>query len=302
MRSFEPGTPNSNTCPLSHAPMNISTCRVFAAIAVSSAIGTATPAQAVSLELGGLRFSEISGNFSITNGRVDPDGFYTLEQDVYGPDTNLYMSIDGFPRLCPRCSFAGIGFQSVLTNRTGTPWIFVDHELQEVYGFPSPEADGLSFGQFLPQYRPFTSTRFSTSEEEIDVRDYVNFSGGVVAPGDSVVFRYIFTDTSPLNRFFLLQRPNFQPRVGFIDPTPPPPPPPPVEVVVTNPPTVQPTPVEPTPVQPTPVDPMPVVEPVNPAGEAPVENSSAAVPEPTTILGALMFGAIALHQRLQRKD
>ncbi|MCY7392800.1 MAG: hypothetical protein LH647_15345, partial [Leptolyngbyaceae cyanobacterium CAN_BIN12] len=70
--------------------MNPFICRFFAAIAISSAIGTATSAQAVSLELGGLRFSEISGNFSIVNGRVDPDGFYTIEQDVYGPDTNLY--------------------------------------------------------------------------------------------------------------------------------------------------------------------------------------------------------------------
>ncbi len=280
--------------------MNSFICRVFAAIAISSAIGTATSAQAVSLQLGGLRFSEISGNFSIVNGRIDPDGFYTIEQDVYGPDTNLYMSIDGFPRLCPRCSYVGIGFQSVLTNRTGTPWIFVDHELQEAYGFPSPEADGLSFGQFLPQFRPFTSTRFSTSEEEIDVRDYVNFSGGIVAPGDTVVFRYIFTDTTPLNRFFLLQRPNFQPRVGFIDPTPPPPP---VEVVVINSTPIEPIPIELTFVEPIPVEPVTVVEPVSTGGElAPVENSSAAVPEPTTVLGALMFGAIAIHKRLQRKD
>ncbi len=270
--------------------MNTFTHRVLTAIAISSAISTATSAQAVSLDVGGLRFSEISGDFRIVNGRVEPDGFYTIEQDVYGPDTNLYMSIDGFPRLCPRCSYAGIGFQSVLTNRTGTPWIFVDHELQEGYGSPSPEADGLSFGQFLPQFRPFTSTRFGTVEEEIDVRDYVNFAGGIVAPGDSVLFRYIFTDTSPLNRFFLLQRPNFQPRVGFVDPTPPPPP---VEGVVT----------EPTPIQPPLVQPIPVVEvPVSIGEVAPVENSSAAVPEPTTILGALMFGAIAIHQRLQRKD
>lgn len=277
--------------------MNSVICRFFAAIAVSSAIGTATSVQAVSLDIGGLRFGEISGNFNLVNGRLDPDGFYTIEQEVYGPDTNLYMSIDGFSRLCRRCSYVGIGFQSVLINLTGTPWIFVDHELQEVYGTPSPEADGLSFGQFLPQFRPFTSTRFSTSEEEIDVRDYVNFSGGVVAPGDSVVFRYIFTDTSPLDRFFLLQRPNFQPRVGLIDPTPPPPPPivvpdppllpPPPPIVVTNPPLI---------------DPPIAVEPTIPGGEVPAENSSAAVPEPTTILGALMFGAIAIRQRLRRKD
>ncbi|MEX0271071.1 hypothetical protein AB3R30_18195 [Leptolyngbyaceae cyanobacterium UHCC 1019] len=274
--------------------MNSVIRRFFAAIAVSSAIGTATSVQAVSLDIGGLRFGEISGNFNLVNGRLDPDGFYTIEQEVYGPDTNLYMSIDGFSRLCRRCSYVGIGFQSVLINLTGTPWIFVDHELQEVYGTPSPEADGLSFGQFLPQFRPFTSSHFSTSEEEIDVRDYVNFSGGVVAPGDSVVFRYIFTDTSPLDRFFLLQRPNFQPRIGFIDPTPPPPPIavpdpplPPPPIVVTNPPLI---------------DPPIAVEPTIPGGEVPAENSSAAVPEPTTILGALMFGAIAIRQRLRRKD
>jgi hypothetical protein len=279
--------------------MNVFVYRFLVAIAVSSAVSTATSAQAVLLDIGGLRFGEISGDFNIVSGRLDPDGFYTIEQEVYGPDTNLYMSIDGFPSLCRRCSFTGIGFQSVLINLTGTPWIFVDHELQEEYGTPSPEADGLSFGQFLPQFRPFTSTRFSTSEEEIDVRDYVNFSGGVVAPGDSVLFRYIFTDTSPLNRFFLLQRPNFQPRVGFIDPTPPPPPPPPtpVAVVITNPP-----PIKTPPIRTPPVAPTPIIEPTTPEVEVPAGNSAAAVPEPTTVLGSLIFGAIAIHRRLQRKD
>jgi hypothetical protein len=280
--------------------------QVFTGILVSTAIGLAPSAQAVSMVIGGLRFSEVSGNFNIVNGRVDPDGFYTIEQDVYGPDTNLYMSIDGFPNLlCRRCSYAGIGFQSVLRNLTDTPWIFVDHELQEVYGSPSPESDGLSFGQFLPQFRPFSSTHFGLVEEEIDARDYVNFASGVVAPGDTVVFRYIFTDTTPINRFFLLQRPNFQPRVGYIDLTPPPPPP--IEVVVEPPP---PPPVEVV-VEPPPPPPVevviepPLIEPAPPSppiAEPPSGESAEAVPEPSTVLGALIFGAIALRKRLHQKD
>lgn len=290
--------PRSSVVPLHHHP---TVHRWLAAIAITAALNVAEPASAAALRLGPLTFSEVSGDFVITGGRFDGSAF-TLEQAVYGPNINLFTAIDGFRTACPYRGGCYFTFQSVLTNLTGTPWILFDHELQEIYGIPSPEADGLSFAQAIPEVRPFTSTNFGGVDEVTDVRDYVNYSGGVVAPGATVLFRYVIADTTPLDRFYLLQRPNFQVGgVGFVNPTPPPPvvvePPP---VVVEPPPVVvEPPPVasEPPPSEP-PVTEPPVTEPeiVDPPSEPPPTSSpgnSAAVPEPSTILGLLTFGAIA---------
>jgi hypothetical protein len=247
------------------------------AIAVTSAIATTLPAQAAPLDIGGLRFSEISGNFRITGGRLDPNGF-VLEQEVFGPDINLFIAIDNFYDRCPSRNTGGclFTFYSVLTNRTGTPWIFFDTELQEAYGVASPEADGLSFAQGIPEVRPFTANLLGRVDEVTDVRDFVNFSSGIVDPGATVVFRYSISDTTPINRFFLLQRPNFAAGgVGFVDPTPPRPVPPPDPITLP------------------PVAVVPSSEIIPPEITPPVVEPAAAVPEPSTVVGVLLFSAIA---------
>jgi hypothetical protein len=251
----------------------------MAAIALLSTLGTPLPAQAAALSLGGLTFSEVSGDYRLTGGRLDA-GLFTLEQEVFGPNINLFMAIDGLLNACPYRGGCYFFVQSVVTNRTGTPWNFFDHELQEVFGVASPEADGLSFAQQYPEFRPFTANRYGRADEVTDVRDFVNFSGGTVAPGESVIFRYAIADTTPLNRFYLLQRPNFQVGgIGFVNPTP------------------QPTPVVSPVPSPSP-DPIPSVEP-GPIDSGSDPDNSAAVPEPSTILGLLVFGAIAGGAKLK---
>ena len=84
------------------------------------------------------------------------------------------------------------------------------HELQEILGTPSPDGDGLSFAQGCVTCRPFMSDIFSTVDEVIDVRDYVNFSDGIVSAGATVEFFLAITDSSPIDTFYLRQRPNFQ--------------------------------------------------------------------------------------------
>ena len=71
---------------------------------------------------------------------------------------------------------------------------------------PSGEGDGLSFGQ--GNALAFTSNVF-TDLTRLDVdRDYLNFSGGVVNPGESVTFFFAITDNSANNPFYLVQTPN----------------------------------------------------------------------------------------------
>lgn len=280
------------------------TTPLLATIALMATVSIAPEAQAAALRLGRLEFSENSGDFRIVGGSRSSDT-YTIQQEVFGPNVNLYMNIRGFRDLFR--DGGAIWVQSIVTNLTGVPWILFDHELQERKGRPSPEEDGLSFAQGFASIRPFPSNRFSRTEEEISARDFVNFSGGIVQPGDTVTFLYAINDNSPINRFYLLQRPNFAPDAsGFVQPPPPPPPSPPiVQPPVVQPPVVQPPVVEP-PVVPPPVveppitqpqpptpQPSPSVpaEPIVPLPNPPISSDPekvAAIPEPTTVLGVLV--------------
>jgi hypothetical protein len=108
----------------------------------------------------------------------------------------------------------GIYVSKRVTNNSGVAWDFFDNELQQVIGVPSGEGDGLSFGQGFAGFRPFTSNIFTTFDEETFNRDYVNFRGGTVLPGQTVVMNFVITDNSPEEIFYLRQRPNFIPTPG----------------------------------------------------------------------------------------
>lgn len=264
-------------------------------VATSLVIGLlATPATAASVTLENFVFSEFSGDFTITGGETTSDAF-RIFQDVTGPDIDLFMSIRGLRS----SGFVGFRFESVLTNRTDTPWVFFDHELQEQFGVPSPEEDGLSFAQKLPQFRPFRSNAFSVVDEVTDVRDFVNFSGGVVNPNQTVSFRYVILDNDPNDFFLLRQRPNFAPGgIGVVAPPPVAPPPP---SVVASPPPPPPSVAGPPPppaVPPsTPAPPDPTPPPVPEVIPDPVEQPVTTVPEP----GISLLGLMGLWLWLQRR-
>ena len=247
----------------------------------------AAPAKAASLVLEDLGFSEVAGDFVITGGEVGTDTL-RIFQDVTGPNIDLFTSVQGLRS----SGFIGFRLESVLTNRTDTPWIFFDHELQEQFGVASPEEDGLSFAQQFNSVRP-TSDAFSTVDEVTDVRDFVNFSGGVVNPNQTVTFRYFILDNAPNDLFFLRQRPNFAPGgVGVVPVSPTPPvaaqPTPPVAAPPAPPVVAPPEPAIP------PAPPVVVLEPV--VSPVPVTQ----VPEPGMMLGLLgLIGLVGLGRRVR---
>lgn len=103
----------------------------------------------------------------------------------------------------------GIFVQKRVTNNSGSEWTAFDNELQEILGTFSGNGDGLSFGQQYPDFRPFNSNLLPNVIEEIDERDFVNFDGGVVPVGATLVMNFVITDNSPIDLFYLRQRPNF---------------------------------------------------------------------------------------------
>ena len=259
-------------------------------MALLMAVGFWTaPAKAATLSLENLTFSEAAGDFTITGAERTSDALRVF-QDVTGPNIDLFMSVQGLLS----AGLIGFRFESVLTNRTNTPWVFFDHELQEQFGVASPEEDGLSFAQGFQSERP-VSNRFSNVDEVTDVRDFANFSGGVVNPNETVTFRYFILDNAPNDLFFLRQRPNFAAGgVGVVNVPSIPPPAPPVVVPPVAP--VEPDPVVVVQPKPDPVvveAPVPVVEP----DPIPEPEPVATVPEPGLSVGLLGLIGLGLWRR-----
>ena len=122
-----------------------------------------------------------------------------------------------------------------------------------------------------------------------DVRDFVNFTGGVINPNQTVTFRYFILDNSPTDLFFLRQRPNFAPGgVGIVAP-------PPLSQPAPAPPLPPTTPVEPPAVPPI-LEP-PVTPPTTPEGIPEEPLSAVQVPEPGVLIGLLGLTGMAWLQR-----
>lgn len=193
--------------------MNIRRLTQIGAFALLGAfIGTAS---ATHITLSGLTFDDhlgtgvtITGGIAGAGTEADP---IVLFEDVTGLDVTIGIAgLASFGNQTGSSHLTGFYLKKVVTNLTGVDWNFYDHELQEQLGVPSPDGDGLSFAQGCAACRPWVSDKFASYNEIIDVRDFVNFSNGIVLAGETVTFLYAITDNSPNDEFWLRQRPNYQ--------------------------------------------------------------------------------------------
>jgi hypothetical protein len=97
-------------------------------------------------------------------------------------------------------SVTGSWFTASITNDTDIAWTSFELELQKALGRASGEGDGLSFAQ--GSGLSFTSNMFSRYTRIDTTRDYLNFSGGTVLPGQTVTFNFAISDNTP-NAFYL---------------------------------------------------------------------------------------------------
>jgi hypothetical protein len=100
----------------------------------------------------------------------------------------------------------GKWFSKYVMNNTSIPWTSFELELQSVLGTPSTDGDGLSFAQGSGLV--FFSNVFPTYTRIDITRDYLNFNGATVLPGQSVLFNFVITDNSTNNPFWLVETPN----------------------------------------------------------------------------------------------
>ena len=103
-------------------------------------------------------------------------------------------------------------------NSTDSTWTSFELELQTILGIPSTNGDGLSFADGSAIKDTFISSMFSMyTRFDVD-RDYLNFTGGSVLPGQTVTFTFAMTDNSGNNIFWLSETPNKVDVVGTPEP------------------------------------------------------------------------------------
>lgn len=177
---------------------------------------------AAELSLGGLTFSDELGGVRL----IDGWGTGTLDDPIvlveeitdYGPAILIVRGMrPQFGNRIRSQHDVGFAITKVVRNATELPWTLFNLELREAIDRESPFGDGLSFGQASEAGRPFESDRFANNVEIREPYDGVQFSDGVVEPGETVVLHFVITDTTPYFRFYLLQKRDSH----FVDADPP---------------------------------------------------------------------------------
>jgi hypothetical protein len=182
---------------------------IFAAVAlawVRAAVAWAEP-----VTLNGITFSDEQGGVVLRagwgSGRLD-DPFVLIEEitDARPAILTVRGLSARFGNLIHSQHTTGFALTKIVRNATNQTWPRFDLELREQVAAFSPYEDGLSFGQATRAGRPFISTGFGEARETDEPFDAVSFSDGSIAPGETVVFRFVVTDTTPRSVFYLLQK------------------------------------------------------------------------------------------------
>jgi hypothetical protein len=169
----------------------------FAAMA---AVSMAAPASAV------VTVTETSGNLAAFSYSVNTATKTITIYETWGVNTlqNVLLKFEGW-------DYGGASWviNKHVTNDTGRDWTNFSHELLQSDLGLSPDNDGLSFAQLGIPQRPRNSDLFGTVvADELASRDYLMFSNGTVADGQTVFFTYGLTarrDTQATDPFYLRQ-------------------------------------------------------------------------------------------------
>jgi hypothetical protein len=179
----------------------------YCAAVLILSVGLLSGATTIAVQSGGIVVTSFDTTTPIGS---EPDP-WLLSEDMTGTGTLIFRATDPEEAVGPgnqagTTHATGRWIQKSVTNFSGVAWTSFEIELQEALGTPSGDGDGLSFAQDAGLL--FSSDLFA-SYTRLDVtRDYLNFSNGVVNPGETVTFSFVITDNSPTSPIYLLQTPN----------------------------------------------------------------------------------------------
>ncbi|MCG2839812.1 PEPxxWA-CTERM sorting domain-containing protein [Sandaracinobacter sp. RS1-74] len=174
--------------------------KFVAPLAALASFGLATAANAaVTISVAAGNLAEFS--YTVDEATRTINIFETWDENTLN---NVYLLIEGWPY--------GLGSWQInkyVTNNTGRDWLDFSHELLQSDRSVSPDADGLSFAQKGIPLRPRESDLFAdVYADELSTRDFLKFSNGTVANGETVWFGFGITnrrDTADTNPFYLRQ-------------------------------------------------------------------------------------------------
>lgn len=171
-------------------------------------------ARAASFTISGITFSDELGGFrliSVTGTGTTEDPIIVVEEITGdGPAILVIRTAQNFQdrRLSWSFpSFFSLSIVKVVFNRSGQRWSAFDLELREIVETPSDYSDGLSFGQMFGSTRRLEADRFEGWRQLDEPADRITFFGGSVEEGESARFRFLITDPTRKETFYLLQEP-----------------------------------------------------------------------------------------------
>lgn len=185
--------------------------RWLGAFVVGLGLAAAGAVDAEPITLDGLTFSDELGGVRLEQGwgSGSLDDPFVLVEEITSDGPAILIVRGMTHRFGNRIrSHHEIGFAltKLVRNGTSQAWSLFNMELRELFDSPSPFGDGLSFGQASEAGRPFRSDRFTDSLETREPFDGVQFSGGLIEPGETVALSVVITDTTPRWEFYLLQK------------------------------------------------------------------------------------------------
>ena len=180
----------------------------------ATVLATQSPAETRIWQKGRFSFSDELGGFQIKNvsgtgTRRDP--FYIQQVFDTAAAATLVIrthAMHGVAKL-PNNSVthSAIHLQIETFNNTNLSWIGFGFELQERREIVSDYGDGLSFDQLGRRSGDISSNRFRSFEEQFEPGDRLVYMNGQVDDQTSVTTRFVITDFTPVEKFYLYQDP-----------------------------------------------------------------------------------------------
>jgi len=190
-----------------HRPRSVLIAALAAIICMLQPIASS----AASITVSGITFSDELGGFVLkgVTGQGSLDDPFVLKErltDLNG-GTLLFRVSSGFGNQIGSPHSIGFAMVKIVENGTGVPWTSFEIELQSKLGVPSGYDDGLSFGQGSSAGKPFTATGFGQVTLLDEPYDRIELDQGKIETGASATFRFVVSETMPLQQAYLAQRP-----------------------------------------------------------------------------------------------
>ncbi|HEY4164832.1 MAG TPA: hypothetical protein VGM59_17320, partial [Dongiaceae bacterium] len=135
---------------------------------------------------------------------------FVLREEVTGPGDPMLV-IRGFSRnfgnRVGTQHTAAFALTKIVVNKMDKAWAGYQIELREVETRHSTYQDGLSFGQGSQLADDYVTSSLPHSQRLDEPEDSLGFGGATIPPGAEASFSFIVSDMSPIDRFYLLQRP-----------------------------------------------------------------------------------------------